>query len=262
MQPSTPASIPFPELLARFRENPRSLLGQNPGIRLYDKPAGLTSFDVVFRARRALGLRRVGHGGTLDPMATGLLVVFLGNAARLFDELHRHDKEYVAAFRLGQRTDTLDATGQVTEERPGATATRAQVETALAAFRGDIEQVPPMWSAVKQGGRKLVDLARKGQTVARAPRPAHLDEVELLDFDGFEGKIRLVASKGFYVRTLIDDLGEKLGTLAVMTALRRTRVATFRVEEAEPVPPRPEGAKRGASDGNDGNDRRDESDDL
>ena len=150
----------------------------------------------------------------------------------------------------------------MTEERPGATATRAQVETALAAFRGDIEQVPPMWSAVKQGGRKLVDLARKGQTVARAPRPAHLDEVELLDFDGFEGKIRLVASKGFYVRTLIDDLGEKLGTLAVMTALRRTRVATFRVEEAEPVPPRPEGAKRGASDGSDGNDRRDESDDL
>lgn len=248
MQPSTP-SVPFPELLARFRADPRSLLGQNPGIRLYDKPAGLTSFDVVFRVRRALGLRRVGHGGTLDPMATGLLVVFLGNAARLFDELHRHDKEYVAAFRLGQRTDTLDATGQVTEERPGATATRAQVEAALAAFRGDVMQVPPMWSAVKLGGRKLVDLARKGQTVARAPRPARLDEAELLDFDGVEGKVRLVASKGFYVRTLIDDLGEKLGTLAVMTALRRTRVATFRVEEAEPVPPRPEKRDTGAGSG-------------
>lgn len=237
MQPSIP-SPPFPELLARFRAAPRSLLGQIPGIFLYDKPGGITSFDVIFRVRHKLNLRRVGHGGTLDPLATGLLVVFAGNAARLFDEIHLYNKEYIASFRLGMRTDTQDITGSVIEERPGISARREEVENALAAFRGDILQIPPMYSACKFQGRKLVDLARKGETVERAPRPAHLDELELLDFDGIEGKLRIVSSKGFYVRTLIDDLGEKLGTLATMTALRRTKVAMFSVEEALPVPPR------------------------
>ena len=191
----------------------------------------------------------MGHGGTLDPLATGLLVVLAGNAARLFDELHLYDKEYVAGFRLGVRTDTQDITGSVVEERPGGAVARSAVESALGTFRGDIMQVPPMYSALKYGGRKLVDLARQGQTVERAPRPVHISGLELLDFDGREGVLRIVSSKGFYVRTLIDDLGEKLGTLAVMTSLRRTKVAMFGVEESRPVPERlPRREKQGGDD--------------
>lgn len=218
----------LPALRKAFQADPRALMGQVPGILPVDKPAGMTSHDVVARARRVLGIRRVGHGGTLDPMATGVLLILAGRAARLFDDLQGFQKEYEAGFRLGIRTDTQDTTGTVLEESAAnLPLTRQAVEAALTAFRGDILQVPPMYSALKRGGKKLVDLARAGQTVERDPRPVTVHALELVEFDGREGTLRLAVSRGFYVRTLIDDLGQALGPGATMTHLRRTQIGPF-----------------------------------
>ena len=231
--------VPFPEILARFREDPLSLIGEVPGIFLVDKPGGLggglgglTSHDVVSRMRRRLNMRRVGHGGTLDPLATGMLIIFAGNATRLFDEMNTYDKEYVATFKLGERTDTQDITGTVTEScDPGLLPiTQQAVEDILPQFRGEIEQIPPMYSALKRNGKKLVDLARKGEVVEREPRPVRVDKLELLEFDGNVGRLLIVSSKGFYVRTLIDDIGAALGTFGYMSALRRTRIGPFSLD--------------------------------
>ena len=202
------------------------------GILLMDKPQGFTSHDVVAKLRGILHTRKIGHGGTLDPLATGVLPVFVGGATRAADFAAAQDKEYVAGFTLGYCTDTQDATGE-TLQTSGRRAARDEVERALAQFRGPQQQVPPMYSAVKVNGQKLYDLARKGKEVERPARDIIVHEAALLDFDeaAQKGTIRLTVSKGTYVRTIINDLGEALGTLAVMHSLVRTRSGAYALDQ-------------------------------
>lgn len=201
------------------------------GIIIIDKPAGWTSHDVVAKLRGKLRERRIGHAGTLDPMATGVLPVFVGRATRAVEFAAEGEKEYIAGLKLGVVTDTQDTTGTVLETRP-VTATRAQVEAALDALRGEILQVPPMYSAIKKDGKKLYELARKGIEVERAPRPVTLYELELLDGAGEEYRLRVRCSKGTYVRTLCHDLGAALGCGGAMCALTRTMACGFSLGDA------------------------------
>ena len=198
------------------------------GILLMDKPQGFTSHDVVAKLRGILHTRRIGHGGTLDPLATGVLPVFVGGATKAADFAAAQDKEYVAGFTLGYETDTQDVTGE-TLRRSDQTATRTQVEQAAARFLGAQQQVPPMYSAVKVNGQKLYDLARKGKEVERPARDIFVHEMSLMDFDENtqKGTLRLMVSKGTYVRTLVHDMGVSLGTLAVMHSLVRTRAGAY-----------------------------------
>lgn len=205
------------------------------GVLVVDKPAGLTSFDVVREVRRALGLKKAGHTGTLDPMATGVLPVCLGDATRLAQFITEATKVYEATVRLGATTDTLDAEGRVLEERPVPPLSAALLETALDAFRGTFAQTPPMYSAVRVGGRRLYELARAGETVERAPRQVTVHELLLRDFSANEVRLTVHASKGFFVRSLAADLGEALGCGAHLTALRRTRSGPFTLAEAVPL---------------------------
>ena len=202
------------------------------GILLMDKPQGFTSHDVVAKLRGILHTRKIGHGGTLDPLATGVLPVFIGGATKAADFAAAQDKEYVAGFTLGYNTDTQDVTGE-TLQTSGKRAAREEVEQAIARFLGPQQQVPPMYSAVKVNGKKLYDLARKGQEVERPAREIIVHEIELTDFDenAQKGTLRLVVSKGTYVRTIINDLGEKLGTLAVMHSLTRTRSGAYALDQ-------------------------------
>ena len=202
------------------------------GILLMDKPQGFTSHDVVAKLRGILHTRKIGHGGTLDPLATGVLPVFVGGATKAADFAAAQDKEYVAGFTLGYNTDTQDVTGE-TLQTSGKRAAREEVEQAIARFLGPQQQVPPMYSAVKVNGKKLYDLARKGQEVERPARAIIVHEIELTDFDenAQKGTLRLVVSKGTYVRTIINDLGEKLGTLAVMHSLTRTRSGAYALDQ-------------------------------
>ncbi len=227
---------PLRELQRLLAQSPDALLGRVPGIFLVDKPSGMTSHDVVDVARRRLGIRRVGHGGTLDPMAEGLLLILAGNATRLFQDLQAFPKTYCAGFRLGIRTDTQDMTGSVLDERPpdSFSISREEVEAALGAFRGGILQVPPMFSALKRNGVPLHRLAREGKTVVREARPVTVHDLELSDFDGVSGALEMRVSSGFYVRTLIDDLGAALGPGAAMSFLRRTCIGPFDIETATP----------------------------
>lgn len=231
-------SPPFAEVLAQFQEDPLSLLRRIPGIWLLDKPTGPSSNLMVVRARKALNLKKIGHAGTLDPLASGLLILLAGNATRLFDQLQLFPKTYLADFELGRRTDSQDILGQplpdwLPERAPPVS--RDDFAAALPRFMGDIMQLPPMHSALKKGGQPLYKLARKGVSVERQPRPATVYTLELLEFTGTTGKLVVSASKGFYVRTLIDDLGTTLGCGAVMTALRRTAVGPFSVGAAVPL---------------------------
>jgi tRNA pseudouridine55 synthase len=196
-----------------------------------DKPSGPTSFDVVARVRRLLGAKRVGHGGTLDPMASGVLPICLGEATKLAPFLLEADKEYDAEVRFGVETDTLDAEGAVLARRPVAIE-RGALEAALAAFRGPIEQVPPMYSALKREGRPLYSYARAGETVARAPRQVTVHELVLESWDGEAARLRVRCSKGTYVRALAADLGRALGPGAHLSALRRLASGPFRLAEA------------------------------
>ncbi len=200
-----------------------------------DKPSGLTSHDVVDRVRRVLGMRRVGHAGTLDPSATGVLLIMAGYATRLAQFLVETEKEYCGLMHLGVATDTQDADGKVIATGDISGIERAQVERALAPLRGDIEQIPPMTSAVKRNGERLYVLARKGIAVERAPRPIRIERYEITSFAppvvGFE----VVCSKGTYVRTLVADVGEQLGCGAHVSELRRTRVGRFDSETAIPL---------------------------
>ena len=202
------------------------------GILLMDKPQGFTSHDVVAKLRGILHTRKIGHGGTLDPLATGVLPVFVGGATRAADFAAAQDKEYIAGFTLGYSTDTQDVTGE-TIELSGRYAARYAVERAVKRFLGPQQQVPPMYSAVKVNGKKLYDLARKGQEVERPARDIIVHAIELIDFDenAQKGTLRLVVSKGTYVRTIINDLGEKLGTLAVMHSLTRTRSGAYALDQ-------------------------------
>ena len=204
------------------------------GLVVVDKPAGFTSHDVVARLRKAYGQRRVGHAGTLDPDATGLLLVGLGRATRLLRFLQEGDKEYRADVRFGVATSTLDAAGDVLD-RQEMPLTREQVERAAAHFVGDIEQVPPMVSAIKVGGRRLHELARRGEEVERTPRQVHIDVVEIEDFESGPyplATLRIECGSGTYVRTLAADLGTALGGFAHVETLRRVRSSSFRLDEA------------------------------
>ncbi len=201
------------------------------GLLLVDKPAGWTSHDVVAKLRGILRERRIGHAGTLDPMATGLLVVLVGRATRAASWAEAEEKTYAAALRLGLITDTQDSTGRVLSEQP-VTATEADVEAALAKFRGEILQVPPMYSAIKIGGEKLYEIARRGEERPREPRPITIHALELTGRAGADFLLEIRCSKGTYVRTLCHDIGTALGCGGVMSALRRTASGDFSVEEA------------------------------
>lgn len=202
------------------------------GILLIDKPAGWTSMDVCAKLRGALHEKRIGHSGTLDPMATGLLVVFLGRATRAVEFAEADAKAYSAALRLGMVTDTQDTEGTVLSQCDVAVSD-AQLNAALARFRGEIAQIPPMYSAIKVNGQKLCNLARKGREVERPARNITIFSLERVGTDE-NGDILLdvVCSKGTYIRTLCNDIGAALGCGGVMSALRRTRAGTFTLERA------------------------------
>lgn len=224
---------PFKLLRSAFQQAPRDLLRRNPGILPVAKPGGCSSHDIVARARRALGMRKIGHAGTLDPLAEGVLLLMIGQATRLFDDIQTFPKTYVATLRLGERTDTQDIEGTpVPGADPSALPLPAEsIGAALLPFAGDIMQTPPMYSALKQGGKKLYELARAGETVERTARPVHVYSLQLLDSDGTSARLEMTVSSGFYVRTLIDDLGQSLGVGAVMTALTRTRIGPFGLDD-------------------------------
>ena len=204
------------------------------GIVIVDKPQGWTSQDVTARLRRVFDTRRIGHGGTLDPMATGVLPVFVGRATRAVEFFEHAEKTYETVLLLGKRTDTQDVTGRVLEERP-VSLSLADVEAVLPQFRGEILQVPPMYSALKVNGQKLCDLARKGQQVERKPRPITIFELTLLSFEENRLRLRVRCSKGTYIRTLCDDIGAALGTLGCMESLRRTQAGDYSITEAVPL---------------------------
>lgn len=204
------------------------------GIVIIDKPQGWTSQDVTARLRRVFGTRRIGHGGTLDPMATGVLPVFVGRATRCVEFFEHARKEYVCLLRPGIITDTQDITGTVLEERPAALEDE-KIQAALAAFRGEIFQVPPMYSALKVNGQKLCDLARKGKTIARQPRPITIHALEYLGTENGCLKLRVDCSKGTYIRTLCQDIGDALGCGGCMEALRRTKAGEYDLSRAVPL---------------------------
>jgi tRNA pseudouridine55 synthase len=197
------------------------------GVLVVDKPAGPTSFDVVRRVRGLLKGERVGHTGTLDPLATGVLPLCVGEATRLAGYILEGDKTYLAAVKLGETTDTQDAAGRTLQTRPVPPLGREDVEHALEGFRGTIQQTPPMYSALKVNGRRLYDLAREGQEVERAPREVHIYELALVEAEPDVLHLRVHCSKGTYIRSLAADLGEVLGTGAHIKALRRIRSGPF-----------------------------------
>ena len=202
------------------------------GIVIINKPAGWTSMDVCAKLRGVFHEKRVGHAGTLDPMATGVLPVFVGAATKAVSFAEEGEKEYVAVLRLGLTTDTQDTTGTVLEERP-VTVTRKEVEAVLPRFTGEILQVPPMYSAIKINGQKLYDLARKGREVERPARPVTIYALELLEqVDEREYRLQCRCSKGTYIRTLCHDIGQALGCGGAMASLQRTMAAGFTIGQA------------------------------
>jgi len=208
------------------------------GVLVCDKPAGMTSHDVVARVRRLAGQRRVGHGGTLDPPATGVLVLALGRATRLLPFLPTEPKRYLAEVEFGAETDTLDATGEVTATADAAGVDSQRLRAALATFVGPQLQVPPMVSAIKVGGERLYAKARRGEEIDRAPRPIVIHALELLGLAAGErprATLEVACSGGTYVRSLAADLGRALGTLAHLAALRRTAVGRFTERDAHPL---------------------------
>lgn len=205
------------------------------GILIIDKPAGWTSHDVVAKLRGILHEKRIGHAGTLDPMATGVLPVFVGRATRAVEFASEGDKEYLAGLRLGTVTDTQDTSGRVLEEHP-VSVTGEDLEAALASFRGEIQQLPPMYSAIKVNGKKLYELARKGREVERKPRAITIHSLEVEgQASATDFLIRVRCSKGTYVRTLCHDIGQALGCGGTMYSLRRTMAAGFTLENALPL---------------------------
>ena len=204
------------------------------GIVIVDKPQDWTSQDVTARLRRVFNTRRIGHGGTLDPMATGVRPVFVGRATRGGEFFEHAEKTYETVLRLGLTTDTEDITGTVLTEQD-VNVTAEQAERALEAFRGEIFQIPPMYSALKVGGQKLCDLARKGKEVERKPRPITIHELTLLEQGENTLRLRVRCSKGTYIRTLCKDIGEALGCGGCMAELRRVTAVEYTIEEAVPL---------------------------
>lgn len=202
------------------------------GVLLVDKAQGMTSHDVVAMARRALGTKKVGHCGTLDPLATGLLLITIGRGTKIQDLLMSEDKEYVGTIRLGEVTDSQDADGQVIESNPVPELTREQIQRAFDKFKGDFYQTPPMVSAIKKNGVPLYKLARQGKQIEREPRFVRVYAQEIRDIRLPEIDFLVVCSKGFYVRTYADDIGRELGCGAHLRALRRTKSGRFSVDNA------------------------------
>ena len=205
------------------------------GILILDKPSGMTSHDVVSVIRRKFGMRRVGHAGTLDPLATGVLIILLGPATKLFDKFSSFDKAYEAAVRFGIVTDTADIQGNTLKTFPCEHISQSLIETALEKFRGEIEQKPPMFSAVRFEGKRLYELARRGIAVDIKPRKINISTLQLLDFSFPEAKLYMECSKGTYVRKIAEDLGESLGCGGCISQIRRVRVGPFRIEDAVPL---------------------------
>ena len=204
------------------------------GILIVDKSAGWTSQDVASKLRGVYHERRVGHGGTLDPMATGVLPVFLGRATRAVEFFESAEKEYLAVLHLGVTTDTQDTEGRILEEKP-VTVTREDVEKILSRFTGPLLQIPPMYSAVKIGGKKLYELARQGKEIERPPRKITVFELELTGAEGTDYSLRVRCSKGTYIRTLCHDIGQALGCGGCMASLRRTQAGIYTQAQAVPL---------------------------
>lgn len=204
------------------------------GIILVDKPMDFTSHDVVAKLRGILHERRIGHSGTLDPMATGLLVVFVGRATRAVEFAESHEKEYIAGLRAGIVTDTQDITGKVLKTSDKAVS-RKELSEVLPEFSGDILQIPPMYSAIKVDGRKLYDLARSGVEIERKSRPVTIKTLEIIGEEAGDYILRVVCSKGTYIRTLCNDIGERLGTGAALSSLRRTVAGNFSITDAHTI---------------------------
>ena len=204
------------------------------GIVIVDKPTDWTSQDVTARLRRVFNTRRIGHGGTLDPMATGVLPVFVGRATRGVEFFEHAEKTYEATIRLGLTTDTEDIWGNTLEEKE-VHISETEFSDTLQRFRGKIKQIPPMYSALKVNGQKLCDLARKGKEVERQPREIEVFELTCLEFAGDTAKLRVRCSKGTYIRTLCKDIGEALGCGGCMAALRRVTAGEYTIAEAVPL---------------------------
>src|SRR6476469_2067296 len=209
-----------------------SLTPTPDGVLLVDKAAGMTSHDVVALVRRQLQIKKVGHCGTLDPIATGLLILTLGRGTKIQDLLMSEDKEYVGTLSLGKTTDTQDRAGEVSQERPIPPLNEEMVRAAFEKFHGDFYQLPPMVSAIKQGGVPLYKLARQGKTVEREPRLVHVYRYTIGRIETPEIDFSVVCSKGFYVRTYAHDIGETLGCGAHLRDLRRTKSGRFSVDGA------------------------------
>ncbi|MCF0137443.1 MAG: tRNA pseudouridine(55) synthase TruB [Oscillospiraceae bacterium] len=207
------------------------------GIILVDKPMDWTSHDVVAKLRGALREKRVGHSGTLDPMATGLLVVFAGRATRAVEFAEAHSKEYIAGLRLGITTDTQDITGNVLRAALPALQSISEndLKSVICEFTGDIQQIPPMYSAIKVNGKKLYELARKGESVERKPRSVNISRLELVGREEADFILDVCCSKGTYIRTLCNDIGDRLGCGGCMSSLRRIKAGAFSVTEAHSV---------------------------
>ncbi len=205
------------------------------GVLLVDKAQAMTSHDVVAITRRSLGTKKIGHCGTLDPLATGLLILTVGRGTKIQDLLMSEDKEYVGTMRLGETTNSQDADGDVTETRPVPDLSNLEIEEAFAKFRGDFYQTPPMVSAIKKDGVPLYKLARKGQEVEREPRFVRVYGYEIQSIRLPEIDFRVVCSKGFYVRTYANDIGAELGCGAHLRSLRRTKSGRFSVDGAVTV---------------------------
>ena len=208
----------------------------NPtGILLVDKPQGITSHDVVAKMRRVFQIKKIGHAGTLDPMATGLLLILVGKATKGSQYLMSLDKEYTGTIKLGEVTDSQDADGEMVMTKPVPELTEADVAKVMQDFLGDQYQIPPMFSAKKINGQKLYNLARKGKEVVREPRFIHVSRYEITKFVSPEIDFIVRSSKGAYIRTLAHDLGDRLGCGGHLSALRRTAVGQFRVEASSTV---------------------------
>lgn len=205
------------------------------GILLVDKPQGITSHDVVSKLRRVFHIKKIGHAGTLDPMATGLMLMLVGKATKVSQYLMSMDKEYIGTIRLGQITDSQDADGEMVEERPVPELSEETVLREMKTFIGDQYQTPPMFSAKKINGQKLYKLARQGKTVEREPRVINISKFELPRFAPPEIDFLVACSKGTYVRTIAHDLGERLGCGGHLCGLRRTAVGRFRIEKAATI---------------------------
>jgi len=205
------------------------------GVLLLDKEPRMTSHDAVAMVRRALGIKKVGHCGTLDPLATGLLLITIGRGTKIQDLLMSEDKEYVGTMHLGETTDSQDADGEVTETRSVPELTDAQIREAFEGFQGDFYQTPPMVSAIKKDGVPLYKLARQGKQVEREPRLVHIYGYEILKVSLPDIEFRVSCSKGFYVRTYAHDIGEKLGCGAHLQSLRRTKSGRFSVDNAATI---------------------------